>query len=92
MKRLLHNLVSDTRDLLAIIIVITWAVSIYLPEDFVGDQTQRSFEAIMMMVLGFFFGSRQKPPTIEPPSAPPKHQPGTCYKDGCADREVKPKF
>lgn len=44
------------KDIIALCIVITWCISIFLPEHFVDAETMNQFERIMLLILGFYFG------------------------------------
>jgi hypothetical protein len=50
------------KEILAFLVVFTWCVSIFLPESLVDEVTQRSFERILLMIVGFYFGAHQKKP------------------------------
>lgn len=85
MKDTLRSILSDTRDVIALLIVITWCLSIFLPETAVSNETQKSFETIMLLVLGYFFGragsGQRKPPESPNPTRP--------MSTDCFDMECK---
>lgn len=86
MRHIIKAILSDTRDVIALLIVMTWCISVYLPEYFVSDTTQKSFETIMLLVLGFFFGragnNGSKPQLPEIPK-----QSNTCNDTTCTKRK-----
>lgn len=46
------------QDLIALLFVITWCAAIFLPEQLVNHDTMQQFERILLMVVGFYFGSK----------------------------------
>ncbi|MDR1668751.1 MAG: hypothetical protein LBR76_02190 [Oscillospiraceae bacterium] len=63
MKRIFANM----KDVIAVILVFAFCVSIFLPEHLVSDTTMQQFERILFMVVGFYFGThiaenKNKPP------------------------------
>ncbi len=52
-------LTHHTKDLIAIMIIFTWCVSVFLPDYLIDEVTMRSFERILLLVLGFYFGAKK---------------------------------
>lgn len=46
------------QDLIALLFVVTWCAAIFLPEQLVNHETMQQFERILLMVVGFYFGSK----------------------------------
>ncbi len=57
MKRIWNFVYKHTKDLIALMVIFTWCVAVFLPESLIDEVTQRSFERIILMVIGFYFGS-----------------------------------
>jgi hypothetical protein len=56
----LHHIIAEhTKDVIAIMIVFTWCVSVFIPNSVIDEVTQRSFERVMLLVLGFYFGAKK---------------------------------
>ncbi len=62
MKTALKEIFATPKDAIALIVILSWCIAIFLPESLVDEVTQRSFERIIMMVIGFYFGSHQNKP------------------------------
>lgn len=60
MKRLIKGWCSGPKDLLAIMVVFTWCVAVFLPENLIDEVTQRSFERILLIIVSYFFGSHSR--------------------------------
>lgn len=58
MKRIIKGIFQGPKDVIALVIIATWCIAIFLPESLIDEVTQRSFERIIMMVIGFYFGSK----------------------------------
>lgn len=72
MKRIIRSAIVNSQDIIALIVVITWCISIFLPELLVDEVTMRSFERIMLIIIGFYFGAhrgRHNPPDKPEPKA-----------------------
>ncbi len=65
MKRIIKGIFQTSKDVIALVIIATWCVAIFLPEHLVDEVTQRSFERIIMMVIGFYFGSKVEKPVTD---------------------------
>ncbi len=60
MKNLIRHVVNEhTRDIIAIMVVGTWCIAVFLPESLIDEVTQRAFERILLLVVGFYFGSHK---------------------------------
>lgn len=59
MKRILRSALVNSQDIIALIVVVTWCISIFLPELLVDEVTMRSFERIMLIIIGFYFGAHR---------------------------------
>lgn len=46
------------QDVIAFIFVLTFCLSIFLPESFVSNTTMEQFERILGTVIGFYFGTQ----------------------------------
>lgn len=53
MKRIFSNM----KDIVAVILVLAFCISIFVPEHFVSSETMQQFERILGTVLGFYFGT-----------------------------------
>ncbi len=62
MKTALKEIFATPKDAIALIVILSWCIAIFLPEYLVDEITQRSFERIIMMVIGFYFGSHTQKP------------------------------
>ena len=58
-KIIISKWCQGPKDLLALLVTITWCISIFLPEMLIDEVTQRSFERILLMIIGFYFGSHK---------------------------------
>lgn len=59
-RALCDEIAHHAKDIIAYMVTLTWCVSIFLPETLIDEVTQRSFERIMLMILGFYFGSHRE--------------------------------
>lgn len=60
MKNKFDHIIGDhTKDIIAIMVIVTWCIAIFLPESLIDEVTQRSFERIVLLVLGFYFGAKK---------------------------------
>lgn len=62
MKRIIRQAFTTSKDIIAVIVVVTWCISIFLPETLVDEITIRSFERIMLIIIGFYFGAHREKP------------------------------
>lgn len=94
MKQVVKAILSDTRDLIALLLVVTYCVSVFLPEEFVSVETKDYFNTLMMMVLGYFFGrasSSGRKSDMENTQNSKIFTPinkTTCIKEDCIERKL----
>lgn len=89
MKAALREIFSDTRDVIALLLVLSYCASIFLPEEIIGTQTREYFNTVILMVLGYFFGRAPKVRTPEMPSQNNTNPPRSlsCNDVDCINRK-----
>lgn len=54
----LQHIITCPKDIIAFIVIITWCISIFLPETLIDEITTRAFERIVNFVLGAYFSNK----------------------------------
>ncbi len=87
MKQTIKAILSDTRDLIAVLLVVTYCITIFLPEHYVSLETQDYFNTLMMMVLGYFFGRATNNNVQKHQEQPRNNKDNTCVNQECDNRK-----
>lgn len=56
----LHHIISEhTKDVIALVIVVSFCVALFMPEKVVSHQLMQLFAQIVISVISFYFGSKK---------------------------------